>query len=77
MKPGSRRSLGGVFLQSKLKTKSGSRRSPDGAYQQLMSGSRRSPDGAYQQLSAESDSRRSLDEVCLAAVGVEDEARLP
>ena len=45
--PGSRRSLGGVFLQLKSDAKSGSRRSPDGAYQQLKlvmePGSRRSP----------------------------------
>ena len=36
MKPDSRRSPGGVFLQLKLKAKSGSRRSPDKAYRQLM-----------------------------------------
>ena len=47
MKPGSRRSPGGVFLQLKLKAKSGSRRSLDKAYRRLMlamkPGSRRSP----------------------------------
>ena len=63
MKPGSRRSPGGVFLQLKLKAKYGSRRSPGKAYRQLM-------------LRMEPDSRRSLGGVLLA-VGVMGGARLP
>ena len=56
--------LGKVFQQLMLGTKSGSRRSPDEVYLQPESW-------------AESVSRRSPDAVCLATVGVEDEARLP
>ena len=69
-------------MQSKSVAKSGSHRSPDKAYRQLRlrtePGSHRSPGGVNlrSELSAESGSRRSPDEVCLAAVGVEDEARL-
>ena len=65
-KPGSRRSRGGVFLQSKLKAKSGSHRSPDESYRRLTlamePGSRRSPSGVYLRLkllAMKSGSRRS------------------
>ena len=68
---GSRRSPGGVFLQSRLEAKSGSRRSPDCAYQLLESrtepGSRRSPGGIYPLLmsSAKPGSRRSPGGACM------------
>ena len=61
--PGSRRNPGKFLLQLKSGVKSGSRRSQDGAYQQLMlatePGSRRSPGGV------------------LLAIEVVDGARLP